>query len=94
MKQKERDDLLLRLREQLIKEQSWPAVYMFKLIFPADNRTYAMVRGLFPDEARFFDKHSSKGNYISVTVKELMLSADEVVERYRKGTEIEGVIML
>ncbi len=94
MKKDEREDLLFRLKEQLTVEQSWPAVYMFKLIFPADNRIYALVRGLFPDEARFFDKHSSKGNYVSVTVKELMLSAEEVVERYRKGTEIEGVIML
>ena len=94
MDQIQKENLLTRLREQLAADQSWPAVYMFKLIFPADNRTYALVRGIFPDESRFFDKHSSKGNYISVTVKELMMSPEEVIERYRKGFAIEGVIML
>ena len=67
---------------------------MFKLIFPADNRIYALVRGVFPDEARFFEKQSSKGSYISVTVKELMLSAEEVIARYRLISQIDGVIML
>ena len=77
-----------------LKNEPWPAVFMFKMIFPADNRIYALVRQAFPDEARFFEKQSSKGNYISITVKELMLDADEVVTRYLKVAEIEGVIML
>jgi len=42
----------------------------------------------------FLKKQSSKGNYISVTVKELMLDADEVLARYHKVSEIDGVIML
>lgn len=88
-----KDENLARLREQLEKEP-WPAVYMFKMIFPADNRTYALVRKLFPDEARFFEKQSSKGNYVSITVKELMLGADEVVARYQSVAEVTGVIML
>jgi uncharacterized protein len=87
------DEYMATLREHLERE-SWPSVYMFKMIFPADNRLYAMVRDIFPDEARFFEKQSSKGNYISVTVKELMLGADEVLDRYRKVSEIKGVIML
>lgn len=86
-------DVLTRLRLQL-EQESWPAVYMFKMIFPADHRTYALVRGMFPDESRFFEKQSSKGNYVSITVKELMLGADEVVARYQRVSEIEGVIML
>jgi uncharacterized protein len=88
-----KDENMTTFREHLERE-SWPSVYMFKMIFPADNRVYALVRNIFPDEARFFEKQSSKGNYISVTVKELMLGADEVMERYRKVSEIEGVIML
>jgi len=87
------ENALTRLRIRLEKE-SWPTVYMFKLIFPASNHTYALVRRLFPDEARFFYRHSSHGKYISVTVKEMMLSSDEVIERYKKLSEIEGIILL
>jgi uncharacterized protein len=88
-----KDKALSSFRAQL-EQEPWPAVYMFKMIFPANNRTYAMVKGAFPDEARFFEKQSSKGKYISVTVKELMLDADEVIARYQKVSDIEGVIML
>lgn len=82
------------LKEILRKDFSWPSVYMFKLIIPADHRTFALVRRLFPDEARVFLRNSESGKYIIITVKELMLSADEVIERYRKVLEIDGVIML
>jgi uncharacterized protein len=84
---------LEQLKVQLDKME-WPSVYMFKFIFTADNRTYALVRRLFTDESRFFDKPSAKGKYVSVTVKELMLSSEEVVERYRKALDIEGVMAL
>ncbi|MBK7173474.1 MAG: DUF493 domain-containing protein [Bacteroidales bacterium] len=83
-----------RFKEQLDKSVSWPSVYMFKIIFLADHRRYALVRSKFPDEARFFEKQSSKGKYISITVKEVMLNADEVVKRYQEISEIEGVLLL
>jgi uncharacterized protein len=84
---------LEQLKIQLTK-MDWPSVYMFKFIFKSSNRTYALVHQLFTDEFRFSDKPSAKGKYTSVTVKELMISADEVIERYRKALEIEGVIAL
>lgn len=79
---------------KLLEKEQWPSVYMFKVIFPADLRTFAMVRGAFPEEARFFEKASSGGKYISVTVKELMLNAEEVIIRYQKLSRIEGVMIL
>jgi hypothetical protein len=85
---------LERLKELLEKEPSWPAVYLFKLIIPADHRAFALVRALFPDEARFFQRNSESGKYIIISVKELMLNPDEVIDRYRKALRIEGVIML
>lgn len=85
---------LLRLKEQLEKSGQWPSEYMFKLIFPADSRNYALVRQLFPEESQFESRNSSSGKYIIVTVRELMLSAEEVISRYRMAAEIPGLIML
>jgi len=85
---------LERLRILLEKNFSWPSVYMFKLIIPADNRIFAMVKNLFPEEARFFTRNSKSGKYIIITVKELMLNPEEVIARYREALEIEGIIML
>ncbi len=83
-----------KLREQLSVHYTWPTVYMFKFIAPADNRIFAMLHDLFPHQAEFTNRHSSGGKYVSITVKEMMLSADEVIERYQKASAIEGVIVL
>lgn len=88
------EEFLKRLEESLERQDSWPAVYMFKFIIPDSNRSYALLRTIFGDEARLFTKHSSGGKYISVTVKEMMLSPAEVVERYRQASVIEGIMSL
>jgi putative lipoic acid-binding regulatory protein len=67
---------------------------MFKFIAPAENRIFAMLHELFPHHADFSTRDSKGGKYVSVTVKELMLSADEVIDRYKKAVAIEGVIVL
>lgn len=54
----------------------------------------AILRQIFERDSRFFEKTSNKGNYISVTVKIVMLNPDEVISRYRQVAEIEGVMML
>jgi len=82
------------LREHLTREITWPTVYMFKFIAPAENRIFAMLHDLFPQQADFTNRHSAGGKYVSITVKEMMLSADEVIERYQKASAIEGVIVL
>ena len=94
MENSDKEKELERLKAILERGTSWPSVYLFKLIIPSDHRIFARVRGLFPDEARVFLRNSESGKYIIITVKELMISTDEVIERYRKALEIEGVIML
>jgi uncharacterized protein len=82
------------LREHLTRDITWPSVYMFKFIAPAENRIFALLHDLFPHQAEFTNRHSAGGKYVSITVKEMMLSADEVIERYQKASAIEGVIVL
>jgi uncharacterized protein len=82
------------LREQLTKSYTWPTVYMFKFIAPAENRVFAILHDLFPHQAEFTTKNSAGGKYVSITVKEVMLNVDEVIERYKKASDIEGVIVL
>ncbi|MCB9014660.1 MAG: DUF493 domain-containing protein [Lentimicrobiaceae bacterium] len=94
MGKQQNEEFFIRLHEQLNKHGIWPSVYMFKFIIPDNNRDYAMLRSLFGDESRVFTRHSSGGKYISVTVKELMLNPEEVIERYRLASDIEGIISL
>jgi len=83
-----------RLRQSLEKVHDWPSVYMFKFILEPDAERLRQVEALFPPEAELLRKYSTGGKYLSVTVREVMIDADEVVERYERASEIEGVIVL
>ena len=82
------------LREKLEANHEWPRVYFFKFIVPSDNKKLARVEALFGVEAQVSLKQSSKGNFVSVSAKELMLNADGIIERYEKAAEIEGLMAL
>ena len=83
-----------KLREQLNLHDSWPMVYMFKFIVPADNRKIALVESKFSDEAVITQSQSSSGKYISITVKEVMLSAETIIDKYKEMSGIEGLMAL
>ncbi|MBA3707108.1 MAG: DUF493 family protein [Bacteroidetes bacterium] len=82
------------LREKLSKDNNWPQVYMFKFIITADNKKMALVEAKFSDEAIIQQKESSGGKYMSITVKEVMLSVDDVINKYIEVSGIEGVMAL
>jgi hypothetical protein len=95
MTEAEREEKYKRLEEQLEQHQSWPGVYMFKFIIPADNRKLSQVENLFnSEESEVTIRQSKKGNFISITAKELMLSPAKIIERYRMAEGIEGLMSL
>ena len=81
------------LRAQL-EQLDWPNVYMFKFIVPNDNEHMAQVSALFDEQADIAYHQSGKGNYVSVSVKEVMLSVEDIIEIYEKAAQIKGVISL
>ncbi|HLV53015.1 MAG TPA: DUF493 family protein [Cryomorphaceae bacterium] len=84
-----------RIRKSLDAYHDWPSVYMFKFIVPSDHRKIALVEALFNSKtAEIRSKQSAKGNYTSITVREVMTGADAVMNRYREASEIEGLIAL
>ncbi len=81
------------LRSQLATLE-WPSVYLFKFIVPNDNEKMGQVSALFDENATISYHTSNKGKYVSVSVKEVMLSGDSIVEIYEKAIKIEGIISL
>jgi len=82
------------LKERL-EEMSFPSVYMFKFIVKSDLNKIAEIESLFQsDKAEIVRKESSKGAFISISVKEVMISADEIIAVYQKAASIDGVITL
>ncbi len=87
-------DFYKNLERKLAKLTSWPTVYMFKFIIPADTDKIRAVEELFDDSCDVLRKYSSSGKYVSITGKEVMLSPEEVVKRYIEAAQIEGIISL
>lgn len=85
------DELRKKLEESIT---SFPYIYMFKFIIKSDNKTMALVEVIFDDDAVIIQKQSTKGNYISITVKQVILSVDEIISIYERAAAIEGVISL
>ena len=82
------------LREKL-GELSFPTLYLFKFIVKSDVQKIAQIESLFhSDRAQIRRKESSKGAFVSISVKEVMLSVDEIIEVYIKASKIQGVIVL
>ncbi len=75
----------------LDETHSWPDYYRFKFIVPIDKREELMeiIKGHDIEE-----KESSKGNYVSVTVRVLVHSSDHIIEIYESVTIIKGIISL
>ena len=90
----ENDQGFEKLRGLLNEDNNWPRVYMFKFIIPADNHKIALVESKFSDEAIITHKASSTGKFFSITVKEAMLNADSIIEKYKEMKGIEGLIAL
>lgn len=88
------DDQYKNLLEKLQQEKNWPQVYMFKFIITADSKKLAQVEAKFSDEATVHQKESSGGKYISITVKEVMLNPEAVIDKYKELGQIEGVMAL
>lgn len=83
-----------RLRESLDKVHAWPSVYMFKFILEPDKERLDAVLALFPGESEVLRKYSAGGKYLSITVREVMMNADDVIDRYDRAAVIKGVIMI
>ncbi len=86
-------DTFNELRKKLEETvTSFPYIYMFKFIIKSDNRTMALVEVIFDDDADIIQKQSTKGNYVSITVKQVVMSIDEIISIYEKAAAIEGVM--
>lgn len=81
------------LREQLVLLE-WPDVYFFKFIVPNDQLKIDQITAFFDENATIEFHPSGKGNYISISVKAVMLNVDEIITIYEQSSAINGVISL
>jgi len=88
------EEELENFKQKIIDTMPFPGVYMYKFIVQSENRNIALVESLFGAEADIHTKESGNGRYISITAKQVVISVDEVIDIYKKASEIKGIIFL
>lgn len=80
-----------QFRKLLDEQNDWPAPYTFKFIVPQERFDELTDRlGEHPFETR----SSSKGNYVSVTLRPIMDSSQSVIDLYERVGGIDGIVAL
>ena len=85
------DDGFDKLRE-LLKDQNYPSVYPFKFIVKKEFDEMSGLKKCFEETAEFHKKESSKGNWISLTVNQMMLSTEDIIDCYKRVKIFENII--
>jgi len=87
------DDPYLSLRKQL-EEEEWPNVYLFKFIVPNTSENLALTTSLFNETSEITFHESKTGKFVSISVKEMMLDVNSIIEIYTEATKIKGLMAL
>ena len=87
-------DDIQKAKDNLNQHYDWPYVYVFKFIMPTiPNREKELI-SMFSVDVDVKTKISKNGKYRSFTINAVMLSADEVLEKYARAGQIKGLISL
>lgn len=90
----QKKDAYKSLLDRLELYTEWPTTYRFKFIFKSDPQTALTIEGWFDEDVDKRYLQSSANNYQSLTVDVFMEKAEDVIEIYKKGEEIDGLVML
>ncbi|GGD29787.1 DUF493 family protein [Flavobacterium orientale] len=84
-----------RLKEELRTTSEWPGLYLFKFIVPTDKNKIVEVETAFDNLGAVIRTTQSKnGKFTSVSINVEMQSPDQVIEKYKAVSTIEGIISL
>ena len=88
-------DFYANFREKLNAVEQFPSIYTFKFIVKGGSEAQEQVKAVFTHESsKFSEKASSGEKYKSITVSTFVNDAEDVINYYKKVSEIESVIML
>lgn len=88
------EEELQKFKEKIVETTTFPSVYMFKFIVPSENRSIALVENLFDAGTDIHTKESGSGKYTSITGMQVVVNVDEIMEVYKKASQIKGIMFL
>ena len=88
-------DFYKKLEASLNETTTFPTKYMFKFIIPTDKDKSVAIETIFDNLGAVIDSKPSKtGKYTSLTILVNMNSAEDIIQKYKEVSKVEGVISL
>ncbi|AEM71962.1 hypothetical protein Murru_2940 [Allomuricauda ruestringensis DSM 13258] len=95
MDKKSTEEFYTKLREKLLESTNWPSDYLYKFIVPTDEKRIAQINKIFDNTGAVIEsKKSKKGTYTSLSIMVHLKNPDEVIQKYKEVSVVEGVISL
>ena len=92
---KKSDSFYNNLKTKLNETHDWPTDYIFKFIVENKAEKINQVELEFKKfKTKISRKISSKNPYISLTIIVKLISADQVIKKYKDVSKIDGIISL
>ena len=88
-------DFYKKLKNSLLETTKFPTQYMFKFIIPSDQEKFDQIDQIFNNlGAVITSKPSKTGKYKSMTILVKINSPEEIIEKYKEVSKVDGVISL
>ncbi|WPR70040.1 DUF493 family protein [Flavobacterium sp. NG2] len=92
---KKTEEFYERLKGELEKSNTWPALYLYKFIVPTDKEKIEQIQKAFDCLGAVIKTTQSKtGKFTSVSVDVQMKNPQAVIEKYQELSTIEGIVSL
>lgn len=89
------EEFFNRLHDELQQTSTWPSEYLFKFIVKSDSNKIDEIKNNFDNLGAVIKTNASKnGNYTSVSVNVVMSDPNQVIQKYKDVSHIEGIISL
>lgn len=88
------EERIRKIKASLSEVHQWPSIYIFKFIFENSMDKRNEVLSIFSEDVEVGVKYSREGNYVSLTIKEVIYKSEDVLDRYLQASKVDGVIAL
>ncbi|MBK0371182.1 DUF493 family protein [Flavobacterium agrisoli] len=94
-KDKKTAEFYERLKTELDNSNTWPAEYLYKFIVPSVGDNVERVEKAFDNLGAVIKTTQSKtGKFTSVSIDVTMKSSDDIINKYKEVSTIEGIVSL
>ncbi|WP_016989531.1 DUF493 family protein [Flavobacterium sp. ACAM 123] len=92
---KNTEEFYERLKVELDRSNTWPAVYLFKFIVPSEADNVVRVEQAFDCMGAVIKTTKSKtGKFTSVSIDVQVKDSQEIIDKYLEVSTIKGIVSL